>query len=238
MGGAAEVGQAGRRVVMSSREAILGAIRHSVGATPQDRTRQAVVENRLNDAPAGVIPARGQQSSDRQIQLFVKMLEAVNGTVEQVGRASQLPKRISDFLRKHNLPQEIVHGAEPALAGLPWDKVPTLTTKTGPADGSEVTGLSCARAGIAETGTLILESGADNPTTINFLPEVHVVVLRKSDIVGDYETAWAALRKRHGKGEMPRTVNMVTGPSRSADIEQTLLLGAHGPRRLHVMIVG
>jgi hypothetical protein len=91
---------------------------------------------------------------------------------------------------------------------------------------------------MAETGTLILESGTDNPTTINFLPEVHMVVVRAGDIVGDYETAWTALRQRHGKGEMPRTVNMVTGPSRSADIEQTLLLGAHGPRRLHVMIVG
>lgn len=224
--------------VMSSREAILGAVRQSVGARPGDTTRQTVVANRLNEAPAGIIPARGQPKADSQVQLFIKMLEAVNGTVEQVGRTSQLPKRVADFLRQHNLPQEIVHGADPMLAGLAWDKVPTLTVKTGPADGSECTGLSHAIAGIAETGTLILESGQDNPTTINFLPEVHMVVLRKADIVGDYEAVWAALRKRLGKGEIPRTVNMITGPSRSADIEQTLLLGAHGPRRLHVMIVG
>jgi L-lactate dehydrogenase complex protein LldG len=189
------------------------------------------------ETPSGVIPARGQQSPDRQVQLFVKMLEAVNGTVEHVGKTKDLPKRIAAFLRKHNLPQELIHGADTALAGLPWDTEATLTVKRGPADGSEVTGLSHARAGVAETGTLILESGGDNPTTINFLPEVHMVVVRAGDIVGDYETAWAALRQRHGKGEMPRTVNMVTGPSRSADIEQTLLLGAHGPRKLHVMIV-
>ena len=42
----------------------------------------------------------------------------------------------------------------------------------------------------------------------------------------------------YGKGQMPRTVNWITGPSRSADIEQTLLLGAHGPQRLHVIVVG
>ena len=86
--------------------------------------------------------------------------------------------------------------------------------------------------------TLVLFSGTDNPTTLNFLPDNHIVVIEAKDIVADYETMWAALRARFGKGVMPRTVNWVTGPSRSADIEQTLLLGAHGPRRLHVIVVG
>ena len=58
-----------------------------------------------------------------------------------------------------------------------------------------------------------------------------------NDIVGDYESAWDRLRTAFGKGLMPRLVNMITGPSRSGDIEQKLLLGAHGPRRLHVVIV-
>ena len=81
-------------------------------------------------------------------------------------------------------------------------------------------------------------SGAHNPTTLNFLPDNHIVILRASDIEADYEAVWARLRERYGAGIMPRTVNLVTGPSRSADIEQKLLLGAHGPRRLHVVIVG
>src|SRR5260370_1008553 len=58
------------------------------------------------------------------------------------------------------------------------------------------------------------------------------------DIAGDYEALWRKLRERFGAGAMPRTVNWITGPSRSADIEQTLILGAHGPQRLHVMVVG
>ena len=74
--------------------------------------------------------------------------------------------------------------------------------------------------------------------TLNFLPETHVVVLAAGDVVGDFEAAFAKLRARYGKGVLPRTVNMITGPSRSGDIQQTLILGAHGPRRLHIVLVG
>ena len=88
-----------------------------------------------------------------------------------------------------------------------------------------------------QTGTLALVSGPDNPTTLNFLPETHIVVIEAAKIVGNYETFWEMLRAAYGEGAMPRTVNFITGPSRSADIEQTLLLGAHGPRALHIIIV-
>ena len=98
--------------------------------------------------------------------------------------------------------------------------------------------MSHALAGVAESGTLVLTSGVDNPTTLNFLPETHIVALRAEDIAGDYETVWEVIRKKYGPGQMPRTVNYITGPSRSADIEQKLLLGAHGPRRLHIIVVG
>jgi L-lactate dehydrogenase complex protein LldG len=89
---------------------------------------------------------------------------------------------------------------------------------------------------VAETGTLILTSGPDNPTTLNFLPENHIVILFADDIAGNYEDVWDRLRRMNGSN-LPRTVNMITGPSRTGDIEQTIELGAHGPRRLHIMIV-
>ena len=98
--------------------------------------------------------------------------------------------------------------------------------------------VSHAFGAAAESGTLMLVSGPDNPTTLNFLPDTHVVVLDAKDVAGDYETLWRRVREKFGEGTMPRTVNLITGPSRSADIEQTLILGAHGPRRLHVMVVG
>jgi len=97
--------------------------------------------------------------------------------------------------------------------------------------------VSRAFAGVAETGTLVLTSGADNPTSLNFLPDNHIVVIDAKDVAGDYEAVWPRLREKFGD-LMPRVVNLITGPSRSADIEQTLILGAHGPRRLHVIVVG
>ena len=81
----------------------------------------------------------------------------------------------------------------------------------------------------------MLTSGADTPSTLNFLPDTHVVVLKAEDVVGPYEDALDRVRAR-GNG-MPRTINFVTGPSRTGDIEQQIQLGAHGPRRLHILLV-
>ncbi len=108
----------------------------------------------------------------------------------------------------------------------------------GPSRGKDLTAVSHAFAAVAESGTLVLLSGPDNPTTLNFLPDHHLVVVDAKDIAGDYETVWDRLREVYGVGGMPRTVNFITGPSRSGDIEQVHLLGAHGPRSLHVLVVG
>ena len=119
---------------------------------------------------------------------------------------------------------------------MPWGET-SLEIGHGRSDGDDLTAVSHAFGGVAETGTLIMASGPENPSTLNFLPDNHIVVLSAGDVAGDYEAVWDKLRTAYGKGRMPRTVNMITGPSRSADIEQTLLLGAHGPRRLHIVIV-
>ena len=98
-------------------------------------------------------------------------------------------------------------------------------------------GSSHAAAAVAETGTLVLASGADNPVTLSYLPETHIVVVEDKDLVGGYEGAWEKIRARFGKRAMPRTVNFVSGPSRTADIGGQLVMGAHGPRRLCVILV-
>ena len=120
---------------------------------------------------------------------------------------------------------------------MPWGET-TLELRHGPSDGHDLNAASVAFAAIAETGTLALASGADNPTTLNFLPDNHVVVVFAADVVGDMESVFSRLRGTYGAGQAPRTLNFITGPSRSADIEQTLLFGAHGPRRLHIVLVG
>jgi L-lactate dehydrogenase complex protein LldG len=103
--------------------------------------------------------------------------------------------------------------------------------------GDDEAGLSHAAAAVAETGTLVLASGADNPVTLSYLPETHIVVVEDKDLVGGYEGAWEKIRARFGRRVMPRTVNFVSGPSRTADIGGQLVMGAHGPRRLCVILV-
>jgi L-lactate dehydrogenase complex protein LldG len=120
---------------------------------------------------------------------------------------------------------------------MPWTDEPLLEITTGAAREGDRVSVTGAFAGVAETGTLVLLSGPESPTTLNFMPEAHIVVLPADRIVGAYEEVWALIRSRFGNGTLPRAVNWITGPSRTADIEQTLLLGAHGPRLLHVLLV-
>ncbi|HVZ15446.1 MAG TPA: LUD domain-containing protein [Bauldia sp.] len=222
---------------MDARSAILGKIRRALRVTAEDPIRNAAVEARLNRAPKGVIPARGQLDEAGRVALFAQMAEHFAATTERVADAAAVPAAVAAYLRGHNLPAEIRMGEDAVLNAMPWPKT-QIDVRHGPADGRDAVGLSRATAAVAESGTLVMTSGQDNPTTLNFLPETSVVVLEAAAVAGDYESVWATLRKRYGKGVLPRTVNMVTGPSRSADIEQKLQLGAHGPRNLHIIIVG
>jgi L-lactate dehydrogenase complex protein LldG len=223
---------------MTARDTILSSIRASLGVNGHEAPRQKVVADRLAGHPTGVVPARGQLPPQERLGLFVKMFEGAAGTVQTVAGADAVPAAVGAFLRRHNLPLSIRRGADEKLSALPWSNEPSLEISTGPSDGAQLASISHAFAGVAETGTLVLTASPDNPTTLNFLPDNHVVVLDARDIGGDFETAIARLRERYGEGALPRVVNMITGPSRSADIEQTLILGAHGPRRLHVIVVG
>jgi len=123
----------------------------------------------------------------------------------------------------------------PMLQGLDWAGA-GMTVDEGNSDGGDVAAVTVAIAGVAESGTLVLTSDPQTPTTLNYLPDAALVVLREADMVGAYEDVWDQLRQQGGNF-MPRNVNWVTGPSRTGDIEQTLLLGVHGPRTLHVLLV-
>ena len=126
------------------------------------------------------------------------------------------------------------------LAALPWDGA--LGPRSSASDRAEPmdrAALSRAIVAAAETGTLFLVSGADNPTTLAFLPETHIVLIDARDIVGSYEEALAiGCARSMARARCRARVNLISGPSRTADIEQTIVRGAHGPRRLHVLILG
>jgi L-lactate dehydrogenase complex protein LldG len=223
---------------MTPRELVLATIRRSLGVTGAEATRRLEVATRLAKHPQAVVPQRGQLPPAARLDLFARMVAAAAGTVERAAAAAEIPAAVAAFLRRHNLPLAIRRGGDPLLSSVPWELAGTLEIRHGAADGGDVAAVSHAFAAVAETGTLVLTSGADNPTTLNFLPDVHIVVVAARDVAPDFESALTRLRGRFGAGVMPRAVNMITGPSRSADIEQTLILGAHGPRKLHVVVVG
>jgi len=228
----------GARAAMSdARAQVLGTIRKSLRRDQPSSNQQAEIESRLTDPPRGPIPARGQLASTARIELFVSMAKEAACTIAHVADRAAVPAAVAEYLARENLPAKLRVAPDAAVADLPWSTRPLLEITSGRSDGSDEVSLTPALAGIAETGTLMLTSGPERPTTLNFLPETHIVLLTADQVVGGMEEAWAKLRERYGRGVMPRTVNLITGPSRSADIEQTLQMGAHGPRRLHIILV-
>ena len=225
---------------MSARDQVFAAIRRSLGVTGAEAPRRREVADRIAGHPRGVIPARGQGSPQERLDLFVRMVEA-RGRQRRARRRSGRRARARSptscaaqsadggAARRRSAARRHCRGSAPARSrSRPARRDAERCCRR----------VSHAFAGVAETGTLVLMSGADNPTSLNFLPDNHIVVVDAKDVAGDYETVWQRLREKFGDGVMPRTVNLITGPSRSADIEQTLILGAHGPRRLHVIVVG
>jgi L-lactate dehydrogenase complex protein LldG len=120
-----------------------------------------------------------------------------------------------------------------ALAGIDWP--PGLEVMHGAAVREDTTSVTPCFAAVAESGGIVTLSGPDAPSTLNFVPDNHIVVVRAAQVLRHFEDLWAQLRA--SGMPMPRTVNIISGPSRTADIEQTIQLGAHGPRRLHILLI-
>lgn len=222
---------------MSGRETILGAVRRSLKRAPGDGAVETV-EARLSGKPRGPIPERAQLPPREQVALFQEQTEAVQTTVDVLSDLAEVPKAVAAFLSSQNLPQSVRVAPESSLSALPWkDNAPLLEVGFGRAQPADTASVTPVFAGIAETGTLMLRSGPESPVTLNFLPETHIAVVYASQIVGSYEDAWQRFREAGHDGQLPRTVNFITGPSRTGDIEQKILLGAHGPKRLHLLLI-
>jgi len=224
-----------------TKEAILGAIRRGLrrGELPGDQ--QAMLRERMAHPPRHLIPGRSQVPRPEQIALLVHNIEKEFGTLDRVPNGDAVPEAVATYLSAHNLPSMLAMAPHPELQALPWSSRPLLLIRKGRALPTDLVSLQQGYAAVAETGTLMLPGTPERPTTLNLLSDTAIVVLRTSRVVGAYEDAWDLLRRENRDGVtggfMPRNVMLVTGPSRSADIEQTLELGAHGPRRLHVVLI-
>ncbi|MEQ1889061.1 MAG: LUD domain-containing protein [Alphaproteobacteria bacterium] len=217
------------------RIAILSRIRASLGARgiiPEEHA----VEARLTARARNLIPARGQLAGGALVTQFMQFAVKTQASIATVSSAQDVPGAIGGYLTAGGLSGPVRLSGDGWLAAMPWDAIAHFNPCTGAVLETDGAGVSVALCGIAETATLMLTSGADAASGLNFLPPTHIIVLRAMDIVGALEDGWGRLRQA-GNGQMPRTVNLITGPSRTADIAQTMYMGAHGPKRLHVIVV-
>lgn len=220
-----------------AREEILGAIRTGLGRKRLPEAAKGALAARMARPPKSRTPGRVSLSPPELLMEFIRMTTGEATTVARVARPEEAPEAVAAFLTGHDLPRSIVVAPESAVLELPWE-ASGIRIRRGPACGDDITSVTPSVAGIAETGCLMLASGPGHPYTLNFLPENHIVILECQRIVPTPEDAFHMIRKGLGPGAMPRTVLMAAGPSRSADIGYSLQFGAHGPRRLHCIIVG
>ena len=220
-----------------SRNAILVDIYRALGADAE-RVRASAVTRRIcapleHPKPESASTPPGQ----RRAQLAA-CLEAQSVSVIEAVAAADIPAAVAAYLSACGVPLCLRMGADSRLANLPWEQSPALACSTGAARPDDTAALSHALAGVAETGTLVLASGPGNPASLAFMPETHIIALSADQIVGCYEDAFELMRSESGERKMPRSLNFVSGASRTGDIGGRIVMGAHGPRRLAVIIYG
>lgn len=217
---------------MSSREDILGRVRAGLG---RNMTNLQPAQERMNTVLAA--RAHGPMpfidgSREALLARFRTKSEASSSTVEFIARRDQVPAAAARYLSELKLPTHAV--VQPALADLDWSAAGLVVEARGAVDADLVgiTGCFCA---IAETGTLMMCSTPESPASVSLLPETHIAIVDAKRLVAYMEDAWALARAK--LGSLPRAVNFISGPSRTGDIELTIVLGAHGPYRVHLIVI-
>lgn len=222
----------------AARKAIFGRLKETLDQVHNPTVRLSGADQRMREAPLNLIPERGRAAGAARTALFVTEAETASAEVYRLKDLNAVPGAVKKLLESLGT-SKVKIAPHDKLKALDWC---AFVAEFGPARADDPVSVSWAYGAAAETGTLVLTSGPETPTTLNFLPDVHVVVLQEEDIAPNYEEVWSRLRidakgRKTDATLMPRTVNWITGPSRTADIEQTLLLGAHGPRKLVILLI-
>ncbi len=203
-----------------SRTTVLGNIRRALNRTEQSA---------LSDSPP-IVPHPRYRTPlpESLVDQFSLMHQRVHGTFEEVESLQDVPQAARRYLISQSTPPKVVISPNPRLSSMNWNGLEVEIRVANREDRSSVT---MAFAGIAETGTLVMVSSRHSPIHHHLLPEFNIAVLEQSRLVDNLEDLWPLI------SEHPRTINLITGPSKTADIEQTIVYGAHGPRTLHVILV-
>ena len=221
----------------AARDAVLARVRTALGKNDGRGDARAAAESYVAAHAQGPRPAMPSDLVARFIQRATDM----ESTVERIGDRSEIAPAVARYIDALVLPPAI--DAQRSKAGVCWPEFADLEwSRAGlaieprPTMGQDRLGITGTFCAVAETGTLVVLAGADSPTATALLVDTHVAVVRAERIVSGMEEAFALIRRE--RGGLPRAVNFISGPSRTGDIEQTIVLGAHGPFRVHILVQG
>jgi L-lactate dehydrogenase complex protein LldG len=220
----------------AARDAVLGRVRKALGKGGSTAAR--------SDAEA-YVAAHGHGPRPAMpadlVARFIARATDMESTVERVADRRDIPAAVIRYVDALELPPALA--AQKSRAGVCWPEFADLDwaesrleIEARPTVGHDRLGITGAFCAIAETGTLVVLAGADTPTATALLADTHVAIVRADRVVSGMEEAFALIRRE--RGQLPRAVNMISGPSRTGDIEQTIVLGAHGPFRVHILVLG
>lgn len=212
----------------SARTEIIARVRRaSQGAAATD------IERELNQlAPIPDIVAPG----DNPAEAFIINVLKNQGTAEIVPSRSEATKATAQYLYQHFRTRKLVAGNDPRLAAMPWRDGGVLPRFGAAVDG-DFASISYARLGVVDTGSIVTWTGKSNPATNNLLVEAHIVLVDLADLVATMEQAWENINAIQANDRRPRGISFISGPSSTADIELQLVMGAHGPRHWHVILI-
>jgi L-lactate dehydrogenase complex protein LldG len=221
----------------AARDAVLGRVRRALGKTGDRGAAQAAADAFIDEhrhGPRSAMP-------DDLVARFLQRATDMSSTVERIADRREIPAAVARYVDALALPPALA--AQRSHAGVCWPEFADLdwagaglAIAARPTVGDDRLGISGCFCAIAETGTLVVLSGPDTPTATTLLPDTFVAVVRADRVVSGMEEAFALIRRE--RGVLPRAVNMISGPSRTGDIEQTIVLGAHGPYREHILLLG
>ena len=220
----------------TARDNVLGRVRKALGKRERDVAGVAAAEAIIAGHAQGPRPRLAGNRAER----FVQRARDMESTVEHIADRTVIPTAVARYLEGLQLPPAL--SAQKSHAGVCWPEFAALdwagaglAIEARPTTGADRLGITGAFCAIAETGTMVILTGADAPTATALLPDTHVAVVSAERIVDGMEDAFALIRRE--RGALPRAVNLISGPSRTGDIEQTIVLGAHGPFRVHILVV-
>jgi L-lactate dehydrogenase complex protein LldG len=213
------------------RDAVFERIRRALGPALGDAQKISAEAEELIATPSAFQPQFPDQSN---LQRFIAKAtsERVTATVSQIDELQQVPGEVAAYLKSSSLAPRIVLQPREILTGLNWEGIELDHDLMQ----DEFVAVSIADLAIAETGSVVFLSSNDAPTLLNFLPLYQVVVVKASLIFRYLEDVFVFVG--NGQGNQPRNINIVTGTSGTADIEAKNIRGAHGPKFMHIIIVG